>query len=58
MPINVKIGDNITIKSCPVLGNDPEPTKVIAVESFGYYVKDSTGWVGPVDFEFYPLQCF
>lgn len=51
-----KIGDQVTIRSCPVLGNDPEPAEVVSLESYGYRVVDSMGWEGPVNFELLPLQ--
>lgn len=49
-------GDKITIKSCPVLGNAEDQAVVVSCESWGYYVTDSMGWTGPVDFELFPLQ--
>ena len=48
-------GDFITIGSCPVLGNDPIPARVVSVEPYGYMVDDS-GWIGPVGFDLLPLQ--
>ena len=53
-----EIGDEVVIAACPVLGNDPEPAVVVSLESYGYRVRDSLGWVGPVNFELKPLQDF
>lgn len=50
------VGSLITVKADEVLGTEPFPARVRSHEQYGFRVEASSGWIGPIDFQHYPLQ--
>ena len=51
-----RVGQRVVMQADPVLGSDEEPVTIVSLEDYGYEVKDSMGWTGPMSFDCEPLQ--